>query len=231
MATSGTFAFTLDLADAMEEAYERCGLELRSGYDYRTARRSLNMLMLEWQNRGLNLWTVKNASQTLTAGTSTYALTAEKLEIVEAVCRTDEGNTSLQADLSMTRISVSTYSQQTIKLTGGIPMQYFVERTPSDLNIVVWQVPDATKTYIFNYYYIERIEDAGTTASLNMDVPARYLPCLTAGLAYYISMKKPEAQSLAPMLKQVYDEQWEMASDAAREKASFQVSPGGYSNL
>ena len=113
MATSGTFAFTLDLADAMEEAYERCGLELRSGYDYRTARRSLNMLMLEWQNRGLNLWTVKNASQTLTAGTSTYALTAEKLEIVEAVCRTDEGNTSLQADLSMTRISVSTYSQQT----------------------------------------------------------------------------------------------------------------------
>jgi|TARA_R110002012_G_scaffold63112_1_gene166161 hypothetical protein len=231
MATSGTFAFTLDLADAMEEAYERCGLELRSGYDYRTARRSLNMLMLEWQNRGLNLWTVKNASQTLTAGTSTYALTAEKLEIVEAVCRTDEGNTSLQADLSMTRISVSTYSQQTNKLTDGRPIQYFVERTPSNLNIVVWPVPDATKTYIFNYYYIERIEDAGTTASLNMDVPARYLPCLTAGLAYYISMKKPEAQSLAPMLKQVYDEQWEMASDAAREKASFQVSPGGYSNL
>lgn len=231
MATSGTFAFTLDLADAMEEAYERCGLELRSGYDYRTARRSLNMLMLEWQNRGLNLWTVKNASQTLTAGTSTYALTAEKLEIVEAVCRTDEGNTSLQADLSMTRISVSTYSQQTNKLTDGRPIQYFVERTPSNLNIVVWPVPDATKTYIFNYYYIERIEDAGTTASLNMDVPARYLPCLTAGLAYYIAMKKPEAQSLAPMLKQVYDEQWEMASDAAREKASFQVSPGGYSNL
>ena len=160
MATSGTFAFTLDLADAMEEAYERCGLELRSGYDYRTARRSLNMLMLEWQNRGLNLWTVKNASQTLTAGTSTYALTAEKLEIVEAVCRTDEGNTSLQADLSMTRISVSTYSQQTNKLTDGRPIQYFVERTPSNLNIVVWPVPDATKTYIFNYYYIERIEDA-----------------------------------------------------------------------
>jgi len=231
MATSGTFAFTLDLADAMEEAYERCGLELRSGYDYRTARRSLNMLMLEWQNRGLNLWSVKNTSQTLTAGTSTYALTSEKLEIVEAVCRTDAGDTSLQADLSMTRISVSTYAQQTNKLTDGRPIQYFVERTPSNLNIIVWPVPDSAKTYIFNYYYIERIEDAGTTSCLNMDIPARYLPCLTAGLAYYIAMKKPEAQSLAPMLKQVYDEQWEMASDAAREKASFQVSPGGYSNL
>ena len=231
MATSGTFAFTLDLADAMEEAYERCGLELRSGYDYRTARRSLNMLMLEWQNRGLNLWSVKNASQTLTAGTSTYALTSEKLEIVEAVCRTDAGDTSLQADLSMTRISVATYAQQTNKLTDGRPIQYFVERTPSNLNIIVWPVPDNAKTYVFNYYYIERIEDAGTSANLNMDIPARYLPCLTAGLAYYIAMKKPEAQSLAPMLKQVYDEQWEMASDAAREKASFQVSPGGYSNV
>lgn len=231
MATSGTFAFTLDLADAMEEAYERCGLELRSGYDYRTARRSLNMLMLEWQNRGLNLWSVKNTSQTLTAGTSTYALTSEKLEIVEAVCRTDAGDTSLQADLSMTRISVATYAQQTNKLTDGRPIQYFVERTPSNLNIIVWPVPDDAKTYVFNYYYIERIEDAGTSANLNMDIPARYLPCLTAGLAYYISMKKPEAQSLAPMLKQVYDEQWEMASDAAREKASFQVSPGGYSNV
>ena len=231
MATSGTFAFTLDLADAMEEAYERCGLELRSGYDYRTARRSLNMLMLEWQNRGLNLWSVKNTSQTLTAGTSTYALTSEKLEIVEAVCRTDAGDTSLQADLSMTRISVATYAQQTNKLTDGRPIQYFVERTPSNLNIIVWPVPDDAKTYVFNYYYIERIEDAGTSANLNMDIPARYLPCLTAGLAYYIAMKKPEAQSLAPMLKQVYDEQWEMASDAAREKASFQVSPGGYSNV
>ena len=231
MATSGTFAFTLDLADAMEEAYERCGLELRSGYDYRTARRSLNMLMLEWQNRGLNLWSVKNTSQTLTAGTSTYALTSEKLEIVEAVCRTDAGDTSLQADLSMTRISVATYAQQTNKLTDGRPIQYFVERTPSNLNIIVWPVPDSAKTYVFNYYYIERIEDAGTTSSLNMDIPARYLPCLTAGLAYYIAMKKPEAQSLAPMLKQVYDEKWEMASDESREKASFQVSPCGYSNL
>ena len=231
MATSGTFAFTLDLADAMEEAYERCGLELRSGYDYRTARRSLNMLMLEWQNRGLNLWTVKNASQTLTAGTSTYALTSEKLEIIEAVLRTDEGDTSLQSDLTMNRVSVATYAQQTNKLTDGRPIQYFVERTPTNLNIIVWPVPDSAKTYVFNYYYMERIEDAGSTASLNMDIPARYLPCLTAGLDYYISMKRPESQSLSPMLKQVYDEQWEMASDAAREKASFQVAPGGYANL
>ena len=231
MATSETFAFNLDIGDIIEEAYERCGLECRSGYDYRTARRSLNMLMLEWQNRGLNLWTVKNASQTLTAGTSTYALTADKLDIIEGVCRTDAGDTSLQSDLSMTRISVSTYSQQTNKLTQGRPLQYYVERTPTNLNLVFWPVPDDAKTYVFNYYYMERIEDAGNAANLNMDVPARYLPCLTAGLAYYVSMKRKESQQIAPMLKQVYDEQWELASDGARERASLQVSPGGYNIL
>jgi len=147
------------------------------------------------------------------------------------VLRTDEGDTSLQSDLTMNRVSVATYAQQTNKLTDGRPIQYFVERTPTNLNIIVWPVPDSAKTYVFNYYYMERIEDAGSTASLNMDIPARYLPCLTAGLAYYVSMKRPESQSLSPMLKQVYDEQWEMASDAAREKASFQVSPGGYTSL
>ena len=231
MATSGTFAFNLDIGEAIEEAFENIGLELRTGYDYKTARRSIDLLMLEWQNRGLNLWTVKFATQALTAGSNSYTLDAKVFDIVEAFLRTDSGDVDSQFDQSMTRISISQYSHLSNKLTQSKPLEYFVERTPSNLNIVVWPVPDDTKTYIFNYYYIERIEDAGTTASLNMDVPARYLPCLTAGLAYYISMKKPEAQSLAPMLKQVYDEQWEMASDAAREKASFQVSPGGYSNL
>ena len=231
MATSGTFAFTLDLADAMEEAYERCGLELRSGFDYRTARRSLNLLMLDWQNRGLSLWTVKGATETLTPGQGAYPLTSEKLDIVEAFMRTNAGDTTKQSDLTMQRISIAQYSHQTNKLLQGRPIQYWVERAPSGITINVWPVPDSSQTWTFGYYYMERIEDAGSPASLNMDVPARFLPCLTAGLAYMIAQKKPEAAQLVPMLKELYEEQWTMAADSAREKASLYVVPGGYQYL
>lgn len=162
MATSGTTSFTLDLSDIMEEAYERAGLELRSGYDYKTARRSLDLLMLEWQNRGLNLWTVRNTSQALTAGTSSYDLSADKLDIIEGLLRTDAGNTSKQSDLTMQRISVSQYAHQTNKLTQGRPLQYYVERKPTGVTVHFWPVPDATQSYTFEYYYMERIEDTGS---------------------------------------------------------------------
>jgi hypothetical protein len=231
MATSGTFNFTLDLSDIIEEAYERAGLELRSGYDYKTARRSLDLLMLEWQNRGLNLWTVKNASQTLTAGTSSYDLTAEKIEIIEASIRTDAGDSDNQSDLTMERISVVQYSHLTNKLTEGRPLQYYVGRSPDNITINLWPVPDSQETYVFNYYYLERIEDSGKPATNNMDVPDRYLPCLVSGLAYNIALKRPESVSLAPALKQIYEEQWEMVSDAFREKAALYVTPGGYNIL
>ena len=231
MATSGTTTFNLDLGDIMEEAYERCGLELRSGFDYRTARRSLNLLMLDWQNRGLNLWTVKNASQTLTAGTGAYPLSSEKLDVIEGVLRTDAGDVTKQTDLTMQRISISQYSHQTNKLLQGRPIQYYIERAPSGLTGNVWPVPDAAQTYTFNYYYMERIEDVGSPASLNMDVPARFLPCLTAGLAYMIAVKRAEAASRLPFLKENYEEQWNMAADSAREKASLYVVPGGYQYL
>ena len=231
MATSGTFNFTLDLSDIIEEAYERAGLELRSGYDYKTARRSLDLLTLEWQNRGLNLWTVKNASQTLTAGTSSYDLTAEKIEIIEASLRTDAGDSSNQSDLTMERISVVQYSHLTNKLTEGRPLQYYVGRSPDNITINLWPVPDSQETYVFNYYYLERIEDSGKPATNNMDVPDRYLPCLVSGLAYNIALKRPESVSLAPALKQIYEEQWEMVSDAFREKAALYVTPGGYNIL
>jgi hypothetical protein len=231
MATSGTTAFTLDLSDVFEEAFERAGSELRSGYDYRTARRSLDLLMLEWQNRGLNLWTVRDATQTLTAGTSSYDLTSEKQDIVEGLLRTDAGDTSKQSDLTMQRISVSQYAHQTNKLTQGRPLQYYVERKPAGLTLHFWPVPDATTTYTFAYYYLDRIEDTGKPASNNMDVPARYLPCMVAGLAYYIASKKPESIQLAPALKDVYEEQWNLAADASREKASLYMAPGGYNNL
>jgi|TARA_R100001443_G_scaffold98450_1_gene105479 hypothetical protein len=228
MATSTTFNFTLDIGDIIEEAYERAGLEVRSGYDYRTARRSLDLLMLEWQNRGLNLWTVKSASQTLTAGTATYALTAEKIEIIEASLRTDVGNTSNQSDLTMERISVVQYSHLTNKLTEGRPLQYYVQRSPDNITFNLWPVPDSQQTYTLVYYYLERIEDAGKPASNNMDVPDRYLPCLVSGLAYNIALKRPESAQYVPALKEIYEEQWNMVSDAFREKAALYVTPGGY---
>ena len=231
MATSTTFNFTLDIGDIIEEAYERAGLELRSGYDYKTARRSLDLLMLEWQNRGLNLWTVKNASQTLTAGTSSYDLTAEKIEIIEASLRTDAGDSSNQSDLTMERISAVQYSHLTNKLTQGRPLQYYVERSPSNITINMWPVPDSQETYTFVYYYLERIEDSGKPASNNMDVPDRYLPCLVSGLAYNIALKRPESVQLVPVLKEIYEEQWNMVSDAFREKAALYVTPGGYNIL
>ena len=128
MATSGTWDFNLDISDIIEEAYERVGSELRTGYDYRTARRSLDLLLLDWQNRGLNLWTVKNDSQTLTQGVSSYAFSPEKLDIIEGLLRTDAGNASKQTDLTMNRMSISQYAHQTNKLTQGRPIQYWVER-------------------------------------------------------------------------------------------------------
>jgi hypothetical protein len=231
MTTSGTHNFTLDIADIIEEAYERAGSELRSGYDYRTARRSLDLLLLEWQNKGLNLWTVKNASQALTAGVSEYALSNEKLDIIEGLIRTNSGETDKQSDIHMKRISVSNYARQTNKLSTGRPIQYWVQRAPEAITLHVWPVPDGSQSYVFNYYYIERVEDSGKPGSNTIDVPARYLPALTAGLAWYLAQKNPTSAPLVPGLEATYEKSWGLASDAAREKASFFVKPGGYRNL
>ena len=228
MATSGTFAFNLDLSDSVEEAFERAGLELRSGYDYRTARRSIDLLMLEWQNRGLNLWTVKEGTQALTAGTSRYALNGKIFDIIEAYLRTDAGDTDSQFDQAMTRISVSQYAHLSNKLTQSKPLEFFVEQTTDGIAVNLWPVPDSQETYTFGYYYMERIEDSGKPASNNMDMPARFLPCFVAGLAYKLAIKYPAALDRAPLLKADYDEQWNLAADSAREKASLYVVPGGY---
>ena len=231
MATSGTYSFNLDLSDILEEAYERAGLELRSGYDYRTARRSLDLMFLEWQNRGLNLWSVQEGTQTLTAGTGRYALTNDQLDVIEASLRTDDGDVNKQTDLTMSRISISQYSHLTNKLTQGRPIQYWIEKDPGAIALNVWPVPDDVVTYKINYYYIQRVEDTGSPASNNVDIPARFMPCMAAGLAYYISIKRPEASDRAPLLKQVYDEQWDLAADADRDKSSFYMVPGGYSRV
>lgn len=230
MQTSGTTTFTLDLADLMEEAYERVGSELRTGYHYKTARRSLDLLMLEWQNKGLNLWTVQNASLPLVAGQVEYTLPSDQLDVIEGLLRQNEGDPLNQIDVSIRRISVSNYANQTNKLQQGRPTLYWIKHSPAAISVLFWQVPDSSD-YVFNYYYLKRIEDTGQPATNSLDIPPRYLPALTAGLAYYIGLKTPAAAQLVPTLKAVYDEQWELASDAARDRSAFFVKPGGYSRV
>lgn len=224
MATSGTWGFTLDIPEIIEKAYEKAGSRLRSGYDYRTARISLDLLLLEWQNRGLNLWTIKNANQLLTAGTASYTLDAQKLDIIEASLRTDAGDTD-QTDLTMKRFSISDYARQTNKLTQGRPTRYFVERDPDAITVYLWPVPDNTQTYNFNHWYMERVEDSGTPGSNTIDVPDRFLPALITGLAHEIALQTPELTERAPMLEGQYEKQWNLAADAARDKASLFIRP------
>ena len=225
MATSGTTAFTLDLADIMEEAYDLCGSELRSGYDYKGAKRALNLIFLEWQNKGLNLWKIEQATQTLTAGTSSYAIESSALEVIDAFIRTDAGDTDNQFDQRLNRISRTEYNHQAVKLLQSKPTQFFIDKGTTSNNIVLWATPDSTETYTLVYDYIKRIEDAGSVASNNADVPSRYLPCLTYALAYNLACKIPEAVNRVPMIKQRYDELWNDVSDADRERAPVKFVP------
>ncbi len=225
---TSTFTFNLDLGDVMEEAFERAGSELKSGYDYRTARRSLDLMFLEWQNRGVNLWTVKEGTQAITSGTARYALDGKILDIVEAFIRTDAGDTSNQTDQSLTRISVKQFAHLTNKLDSAKPLQYWFERDDSSNAINLWPVPDSQETYTLVFYYIERIADTGSNASTNPEVPSRYMPCMVAGLAYYLSLKKEESKDRISLLKQLYEDEWRLASDAHREKGSLYFVPGGY---
>ena len=216
----------------MEEAYDLCGLTMRSGYDYNTAKRALNLIFLEWQNKGLNLWKIEQGTQALTAGTSSYAAESSALEIVDAFLRTDSGDTTKQFDQQLTRISRTQYNHQAKKLSQSKPTQFYVDKGTSSINIVLWSTPDSAETYTLVYDYIKRIEDAGTVASNNADVPARYLPCLTYELAYKIACKSMEAQSRVPMIKVRYDELWNEVSDSDRERASVRFVPDSsiYSN-
>ena len=225
MATSGTTAFTLDLADIMEEAYDLCGSELRSGYDYRGAKRALNLIFLEWQNKGLNLWKIEQGTQTLTSGTSSYALPSSALEVIDAFIRTNAGDTVKQFDQRLNRISRTQYNHQAIKRLESRPTQFFIDKGTSSNNIVLWATPDSSETYTLVYDYLQKIEDAGNPASNNADVPSRYLPCLTYALAYNLACKLPEAQNRVPMIKQRYDELWNEVSDADRERAAIRFVP------
>jgi len=223
MATSGTAAFNPEIVEIVEEAYERCGLELRSGYDLKTARRSLDIMAAEWSNKGINLWTVESGTLSLTTGTATYTLPADTIDLLETVIRTGSG--SNQQDLSINRISVSTYATIPNKNNQGRPIQIYVDRQATP-KVSVWPTPDSSTTYTLAYWRLRRIEDAGRAGSNTYDVPSRFIPCLVAGLAYHIATKRPEVGlDRVTFLKAAYDEQFTLAADEDRDKSSINFAP------
>jgi hypothetical protein len=298
--TSGSTSFNLDLAELVEEAFERAGRELRSGYDLRTARRSLNIMFADWANRGINMWTIEQGQIDLVQGQSTYALPNDTVDLLEHVIRTQAGQTSNQADLTITRISVSTYATLPNKLQQARPIQVWVQRldgqtaasittlasgisatdttialtssqglpaagfikidnetinytavSGNDLTgcfraqngttaashlaaapvsvqnlpaVTVWPTPDGSQTYQFVYWRLRRTQDAGGGVNV-MDVPFRFIPCMAAGLAYYIAGKIPEGSERIMMLKAQYDEAWELAAYEDHEKAAIRFVP------
>ncbi len=240
MTTSGTTTFNLDLNEAVEEAFERCGAELRTGYDLRTARRSLNLLFADWANRGVNMWTFNQAVINLTQGVNTYPLPSDTVDLLEHVIRTGAGNVSTQADLTITRISISTYSSIPNKLQQARPIQVLVNRNSNATypagssyspgataspSITVWPTPDQTGVYQFVYWYLRRVQDAGSGGGYTQDIPFRFLPCLVSGLAYYLGLKIPGAIDRLPVLKEQYDADWDRASSEDREKAAVRFVP------
>jgi len=224
MATSGTTAFNMDFTEIAEEAWERAGREMRSGYDLRTARRSMNLLTIEWQNRGVNLWTIEEGSVNLVDGTAQYTLDADTIDLLEQVIRTNSGNASTQSDLTLNRIGVSTYASIPNKLSEGRPIQMWIDRRRDAPVLNLWPVPDKTDTYVLKYWRIRRIQDAGNGTE-TADVNFRFLPCLVAGLAYNIALKVPELMERVPMLKTVYEEAFALAAAEDREKTSDYYRP------
>lgn len=300
MSTTGTAAFDLEFTELAEEAFERAGREMRSGYDLRTARRSMNLMTIEWQNRGINMWTIAQGSMELTPGLSTYALPVDTIDLMEHVIRTGANSISTQADLSISRISVSTYATIPNKLQQARPIQLWVQRmsgvasptgatlasgigatdttislsstanipssgflridsediyygyvdgntvggcfrgqngttaashlaaaaviNPNLPAVTVWPTPDNSTTYNLVYWRLRRVQDAGSGLQ-NSDVNFRFLPALAAGLAYHIAAKIPEGAQRLQMLKQMYDEQFDIAAGEDREKAPVRFVP------
>lgn len=225
MATSGTTTFTLDLGDLLEEAFERCGRELTSGYDFRTARRSLNLLFADWANRGINLWTLDSGTVALVSGTATYTLPADTIDLLDSVVRINNGVVATQSDQPLSRISNSVYSVIPNKLNAGRPLQMVVTRTGTAPTVTLYPVPDGSVTYTLVYWRMRRIQDAGASADVTNDVPFRFLPPLASGLAYYLAFKLPGGGERLATLKAVYDEDWQRAANEDREKAPMRVIP------
>jgi hypothetical protein len=300
MTTTGSTLFNMDFTEIAEEAWERAGREMRSGYDLRTARRSMNLMTIEWQNKGINMWTMEQGVINLIPGLATYALPKDTIDLLEHVIRTGQNTASTQADLTITRISVSTYATIPNKLQQARPIQVWVQRLSGETNpttavldgaitstattitlntvvglagsgfirlgtediyytyvsgntlggvyrgqnnttaaaqtdgtavfvpqlpaVTVWPTPDNSTTYQFVYYRLRRVQDAGAGAE-TADMNFRFLPCVVAGLAYHIAVKVPELMPRIQMLKQIYDETFEIAAGEDREKAAIRFVP------
>ena len=239
MTTSGTASSNLDLTNIIEEAFERCGAELRTGYDIRTARRSLNLLTVEWANRGINLWTIEQGEIPLVLNQVSYDLPVDTIDLLEHVTRVGTG--SSQQDLSITRISVSTYATIPNKNSTGRPIQLWVNRQSGATypiggrpegtdpvtgvdhpQIFVYPAPDQSDYYTFVYWRLRRIQDAGNGIN-TQDIPFRFLTCLIAGLAYYLAVKI--APDRIQSLKDQYEEQWKFAAEEDRDKSPVRFVP------
>ena len=230
MPTSDTSNFNLDLNLLIEEAFERCGAELRTGYDLRTARRSLNLLTIEWANKGINLWTIEQGSIPMVQGQITYNLPVDTIDLFDHVIRTQTGQA--ETDININRISADTYLTIPNKNAQGRPIQVWINRqsgvqNPSGIQyptINVWPCPDQNNYYTLVYFRLRRIQDAGEGIT-DQDIPFRMLPAMVAGLAYHLSLKIPGAMERTPMLKAMYDEAWGQAADEDREKAPLRLAP------
>ena len=239
MTTAGTTSFNLDLNNLVEEAFERCGSEIRTGYELRTARRSLNLLTAEWANRGVNLWTIEQGEIALNQGQFAYNLPIDTVDLLEHVIRTGTGQN--QSDLTITRISVSTYATIPNKLAQGRPIQIWVDRQSGATyppggqpegtdpitgvdhpQVYVWPTPEQSNYYTLVYWRMRRVQDAGNGTN-TQDIPFRFLNCMVAGLAYYLSMKIAPDRMVA--LKAQYDEQWKYAAEEDRDKAAIRFVP------
>jgi len=214
MTTSGSRDFNLDVGEIIEEAYERCGLEVRTGYDARTARRSLNLMFADWANRGLNLWTVKQGTITLTAGQAQETLTDDVVDLLEVTLRRDG------TDYEVERISRGEYATLPNKTTQGRPSQFYFDRQ-IDPVINLWSVPENSTDQLI-YYYVRRIEDADALVNTT-DMPFRFYPCMVAGLAYYIAMKR--APERIQLLKSVYEEEFQRAADEDEGRTPLKLQP------
>lgn len=214
MSTSGSRDFDLDVAEIIEEAYERCGLELRTGYDARSARRSMNLMFADWANRGLNLWTVKQGTQALTQGTATYAFTADYTDLLDVIIRRSG------TDFELSRMSRSEYLNTPNKTTQGRPSQFYYNRQVSP-EVTLWPTPEnSTDTLV--YYYVQRIEDVDALVNTT-DAPFRFLPCMVAGLAYYTALKK--APERVQLLKNLYEEEFQRAADEDEDRVALKLQP------
>ena len=231
MTTSGATSFNLNLNELVEEAFERCGAELRTGYDLRTARRSLNLLTIEWANRGINLWTIEQGSIPMVQGQITYDLPVDTIDLLEHVIRTQTGQA--QIDININRISADTYLTIPNKNAQGRPIQVWINRQSgadypvtgvANPTINVWPAPEQSDYYTFVYFRLRRIQDAGSGVT-TQDIPFRFLPCMVAGLAYHLSKKIPGALERTQMLKMEYEELWQQAADEDREKAPLRIAP------